>query len=67
MAQAINTALRRVPPLAIYIAGALPLMWLVWLLFTGALGIDPVKRIEHQLGEWGLQLLVMHLPPPPPP
>jgi sulfoxide reductase heme-binding subunit YedZ len=61
VAQAINTALRRVPPLAIYIAGALPLMWLVWLLFTGALGIDPVKRIEHQLGEWGLQLLVAGL------
>ncbi|RUS65260.1 protein-methionine-sulfoxide reductase heme-binding subunit MsrQ [Pseudorhodobacter sp. E13] len=61
MVQAINTTLRRVPPLAIYIAGVLPLAWLVWLLFSGALGVDPVKRIEHQLGEWALQLLVAGL------
>jgi sulfoxide reductase heme-binding subunit YedZ len=57
----INTALRHVPPLAVYIAGALPLLWLIWLLQTGALGVDPVKRIEHQLGIWGLQLLVAGL------
>lgn len=61
MVQAINTTLRRVPPLAIYIAGVLPLAWLVWLLLSGALGVDPVKRIEHQLGEWALQLLVAGL------
>ncbi len=61
MVQAINTTLRRVPPLAIYIAGVLPLGWLIWMLFSGALGIDPVKRIEHQLGEWGLQLIVAGL------
>ena len=39
----------------------MPLLWLVWLLMNGSLGIDPVKRIEHQLGEWGLQLLVAGL------
>lgn len=61
MAQAINTALRRVPPLAIYMAGVVPFLWLVWMLVNGDLGIDPVKRIEHQLGEWGLQLLVAGL------
>lgn len=61
MDQTINTALRRVPPFALYIAGVLPLLWLVWLLVNGQLGVDPVKRIEHQLGEWGLQLLVAGL------
>ena len=61
MDQTINTVLRRVPPLAVYIAGVLPLAWLVWLLLNGQLGVDPVKRIEHQLGEWGLQLLVAGL------
>ena len=61
MDRTINTALRRVPPLAIYIAGALPFLWLVWLLFNDGLGVDPVKRIEHQLGIWGLQLLVAGL------
>lgn len=58
MGRAINTALRHVPPLAIYVAGVLPLLWLVWLLFSGGLGVDPVKKIEHQLGLWGLQLLI---------
>lgn len=61
MVQAINSSLRRIPPLAIYIAGLVPLLWLLWLLFSGALGVDPVKRIEHQLGEWALQLLVAGL------
>jgi methionine sulfoxide reductase heme-binding subunit len=61
MVQAINSALRRVPPLALYLAGLVPLLWLVWLLVSGALGVDPVKRIEHQLGEWALQLLLAGL------
>jgi methionine sulfoxide reductase heme-binding subunit len=56
--QTLNNALRRVPPLAIYIAGALPLLWLVWLAVNGGLGADPVKALEHQLGKWGLQLMV---------
>jgi len=59
--QTINTALRRVSPLVVYIGGVVPLLWLVWLLLNGGLGIDPVKRIERQLGEWGLQLLVAGL------
>ncbi|MGO4909568.1 protein-methionine-sulfoxide reductase heme-binding subunit MsrQ [Pseudorhodobacter sp. W20_MBD10_FR17] len=58
MVQALNTALRRVPPLAIYIAGALPFLWLVWLAVNGGLGADPVKALEHQLGKWGLQLMI---------
>lgn len=61
MDQRINAALYRVPPLAVYLAGVLPLSWLVWLLVNGSLGVDPVKAVEHQLGEWGLQLLVAGL------
>lgn len=61
MVQAINTTLRRVPPLAIYIAGALPFLWLVWLVVNNGLGVDPVKALEHQLGKWGLQLIVAGL------
>jgi sulfoxide reductase heme-binding subunit YedZ len=56
--QTLNAALRRVPPLAMYIAGALPFIWLVWLAVNGGLGADPVKALEHQLGKWGLQLMV---------
>lgn len=61
MDQTINTALRRVPPLTIYIVGVVPFLWLVWRLVNGDLGVDPVKTVEHQLGEWGLQLLVAGL------
>jgi len=59
--QSINSVLRRVSPLWLYGLGLLPLVWLIWQLNTGALGVDPTKRIEHQLGEWALQLLVAGL------
>lgn len=61
MDKAINTVLKGIPPLAIYVAGVIPLLWLVLELFNGALGVDPVKTIEHQLGDWGLQLLIAGL------
>lgn len=61
MDQTINAVLKRIPPLAVYIVGVVPLLWLVWQLDNGALGVDPVKAIEHQLGAWGLQLLIAGL------
>ncbi|MBW6507267.1 MAG: protein-methionine-sulfoxide reductase heme-binding subunit MsrQ [Rhodobacteraceae bacterium] len=60
-APALNGALRRVPPWAVYLAGALPLAWIVWLLFDNGLGVDPVKEIEHRLGKIGLQFIVAGL------
>ncbi|MEI4485561.1 protein-methionine-sulfoxide reductase heme-binding subunit MsrQ [Frigidibacter sp. MR17.14] len=54
---AINTRARRVPVWAIYLLGALPAAWIVWLTLQGGLGIDPVKEIEHRLGKLGLQFL----------
>ncbi|WP_372841485.1 protein-methionine-sulfoxide reductase heme-binding subunit MsrQ [Phaeovulum sp.] len=60
-APSVNGALRRVPIWVVWIAGVLPLGWIVWLLFTGGLGVDPVKEIEHRLGKIGLQLIVAGL------
>jgi sulfoxide reductase heme-binding subunit YedZ len=57
----INGALRRVPAGALYLAGLLPLAWLVYNLFTGGLGVDPVKVLEHRVGETGLQFLLAGL------
>ncbi|MEM6638233.1 MAG: protein-methionine-sulfoxide reductase heme-binding subunit MsrQ [Pseudomonadota bacterium] len=57
----INRTARKVPSWPIYVAGTLPLLWLVFLLFTGGLGVDPVKSLEHRLGEIGLQFLVASL------
>lgn len=57
----INTFARRVPVNAIYAAGLLPFLWIVWLTLTNGLGPDPVKEIELRLGELGLQFLVAGL------
>ncbi len=57
-AQRINGALRRVPAWPLYIAGALPPLWLFWRAVGGTLGADPVKGLERQMGEWGLMLMV---------
>jgi len=54
----LNTALKRVPTLSLYIAGVAPLIWLVVLLFNGGLGIDPVKALEHRVGKIGLQFMI---------
>ncbi len=61
LAEAINRGARRLPTAAIYAAGMVPLAWLVWAAATGGLGIDPVKEMEHRLGLWGLQLLILGL------
>lgn len=58
VAQRINGALRPVPAGAVYVAGLVPLAILVAQAATGALGVDPVKAIEHRLGELALQFLV---------
>lgn len=57
----LNGWLRRVSPNWLYLAAVLPILWLVWQLNTGALGAEPVKRIEHALGLWGLQMMVAGL------
>ncbi len=56
-----NQLLRRIPVNAVYLAGLLPFLWIVWLTFTNGLGPDPVKAIESRLGELGLQFLVAGL------
>ncbi|MCE6952157.1 protein-methionine-sulfoxide reductase heme-binding subunit MsrQ [Cereibacter sphaeroides] len=61
VAQRINGALRPVPSAAVYAAGLVPLVLLVVQAATGALGVDPVKEIEHRLGELALQFLVAGL------
>lgn len=57
-ADRVNRALRRVPVWAVWLAGLLPLAWIVWLTLSGGLGVDPVKDIEHRLGKIGLWFLL---------
>lgn len=61
LAEAINRGARRMPTATVYAAGLVPVAWLIWATATGGLGIDPVKEMEHRLGLWGLQLLILGL------
>lgn len=54
---AVNGMLRRVPVWAIWLAGMVPLAWVIWLTLTGGIGVDPVKGIEHRLGKIALWFL----------
>jgi methionine sulfoxide reductase heme-binding subunit len=57
----VNQFTRRVPTWVVYGLGLVPLGLLVWGAVFGGLGVDPVKAIEHRLGELGLQFLLASL------
>ncbi len=57
----LNDWLRRVPLWAVYSVGLLPAPMLVYLGATGGLGVEPIKALEHELGELALKLLVLGL------
>lgn len=57
----LNAIARRVPTWVVYLAGALPFLWLAWNTVQGDLGADPVKAVERRLGELGLQFLLASL------
>lgn len=57
----INTATRRIPTWCVYILYLIPVPYLFYLGISGGLGPDPVKALEHELGEIALQLLIIGL------
>jgi methionine sulfoxide reductase heme-binding subunit len=57
----INSALRRVPPWTLYVAGAAYIVWLFWLGATGGLGAEPINALQRELGQTGFKLLVIAL------
>lgn len=59
--RAINQILRKIPVWTIYALGALPAPWFLYLALTGGLGVEPIKALEHELGELALQLLILGL------
>ncbi|MFT3690846.1 protein-methionine-sulfoxide reductase heme-binding subunit MsrQ [Paenirhodobacter sp.] len=50
--------MRRIPVWAVYLAGLIPLGWVLWLVVSGQIGVDPVKEIEHRLGKIALWFLI---------
>ena len=57
----LNGLARRLPTWVVYTLGLVPLALLVWGAVQNSLGVDPVKVIEHRLGELGLQFLLASL------
>jgi methionine sulfoxide reductase heme-binding subunit len=54
---------RRVLKPGLFVACALPLLWLILRAFeiAGGLGANPVEEIQDTLGEWGLRFLLITL------
>ena len=61
IASSINQFARRIPTWAVYVVYLLPVPWLLYLAQTGGLGREPIKALEHELGEIALQLLIIGL------
>lgn len=59
--QRFNSAARRIPNWVLYALGPVPIVWVFYAGITGQLGVDPTKAIEHQVGLWGLWLLIASL------
>ncbi|WP_425101632.1 protein-methionine-sulfoxide reductase heme-binding subunit MsrQ [Tropicibacter sp. S64] len=61
MKDQINAFARRVPTWVVYVLLALPAPWLFYLGLTGGLGVEPIKALEHEYGQWALKLLIAGL------
>ncbi|MGI9389652.1 MAG: protein-methionine-sulfoxide reductase heme-binding subunit MsrQ [Boseongicola sp.] len=61
LAQRVNLVLSKVPTWPIYALGALPPLWFLYLGLTGGLGAEPIKALEHKLGELALQVFIVVL------
>jgi len=61
MISQFHKAARRVPIWSVYLLLTGPLVYYFFLAATGMLSVEPIKALEHKLGEFGLQLLVFGL------
>lgn len=57
----INELLRKVPTWLVYIVGLIPVPLFLCLAQTGGLGREPIKALEHELGELALKLIIVGL------
>ena len=57
----LNRGLRRVPTWPLYLLLLVPAPWYLYLAQSGALGREPIKALEHELGQLALRLLVLTL------
>ena len=58
IAKSVNGVLRRIPAWSLYIIAVIPPVLMFLSALNGTLGVDPVKELEHEMGELGLQVLI---------
>lgn len=61
MSDRFNALVRRIPVWVVYVLYALPAPSLIYMAATGGLGVEPIKALEHELGQIALQLLIIGL------
>lgn len=61
MVERFNQILRKIPAWVLYVLLPLQGLWTFYLGLTGGLGAEPIKALEHALGEFALQLLIVGL------
>ncbi|RAK16710.1 protein-methionine-sulfoxide reductase heme-binding subunit MsrQ [Salipiger aestuarii] len=61
IADRINAVTRRIPPWPLYLIAVLPPVWLLYQGLTGGLGVEPIRALEHELGQLALKLLIAGL------
>lgn len=59
MIQALNGYLRRIPAWPVYVIMVAYFAWIFWLALTGQSGPDPVRALEHSLGDVAIKLFVV--------
>ena len=52
MLSALHNWVRRMPVWSVYLVLAVPAVYFFYLALTGALSIEPIKALEHKLGEF---------------
>ena len=57
----VKWMVRKVPTWLVYIVGLIPVPLFLYLAQTGGLGREPIKALEHELGELALKLLIVGL------
>lgn len=57
----VNWLAKAIPPWGVYLMLALPAPWYLYQGLTGGLGVEPIKALEHALGEFALQLAIAGL------
>jgi sulfoxide reductase heme-binding subunit YedZ len=57
----VNRMVRKIATWLVYIVGLIPVPLFLYLAQTGGLGREPIKALEHELGELALKLLIVGL------